>query len=84
MSVFDRLPKRRDGTEITPWDKDWDNDVRRGIFEPRWNRVRETKKIEIAVPEPVKTGEKVPSGLMLMFVKGGYKKLFERLYGERK
>ena len=85
MSVFDKLPKRKDGTKITPWDDDWVNDVSQGVYDAQWGRVGmdNVENVENVVPEPVKTGEKVDPGLMMMFTKGGYKKLFDRLYGEK-
>jgi hypothetical protein len=82
MSVFDMLPKRKDGTTITPWDDDWVNDVRQGVYDAQWGRVGMDHEVVIKdVPEPVKTGEFVDPGLMLMFVEGGYRDLFKRIYG---
>ena len=80
MTVIDRLPKRKDGTKVTPWDDDWDNDVSRGIYEPRWGRVVEVKKAKVTIPDPIKTGELMPKEVMMMFTKGAYKELFDRLY----
>lgn len=74
--MTDLLPQRKDGTRITPWDNDWTNNVRRGIYEAQWGIAQrgqpeadEAKPIKI-VPEPVKTGEKLDPGFVLMFVKG--------------
>lgn len=83
MSVFDCLPVRKDGTKVTPWDDDWTNDVSRGIFEPQWSREKIEVKRVWNYPDAIKTGEKVDPGLMMMFTKGAYKKLFDRLYGEK-
>ena len=75
--MIDFLPKRKDGTKITPWDNDWTNDVRQGIYEPRWGVAQrgrtedEAKPFKIDVPKPVKTGEIVDPGFVSMFIKGG-------------
>ena len=82
MTVFDNLPKRKNGTKITPWDKDWTNNVRQGVYDATWGRVGidAPGKATFSVPEPIKTGEKVPGGLMMMFQTDGYKKHFAKLY----
>ena len=80
MSLFDRLPQRKDGTKITPWDDDWTNDPS-GVYEPRWGREKVVVEKVWNFKDAEVTGEMVDPGLMLMFTKGGYKELFGRLYG---
>lgn len=94
MSVFDQLPKRKDGTTVTPFDDDWKHYTNIGrihqkddghqiIFEPRlWRDDEEAKPRVWVFNDAEKTGEKVPGDLMLMFCKGGYKKHFDKLYSQ--
>lgn len=83
MSVFDKLPRRSDGTQILPWDDDWENNVRQGVYDARWGRVgMEVGRKVVDIPPAIETGEIVDPGMVLQFVKGGYRELFKRIYGE--
>lgn len=93
-SVFDMLPTREDGTTITPWDPEWEKITNIGnvhrkdddhliLYEAHWSKSRDKVEKVWDFKEAIKTGEKVDAGLMLMYVKGGYRELFDRIYGPR-
>lgn len=93
MSVFDQLPKRPDGTTITPWDPEWAKVTNVGrvhrrddehliLYEPRWSKVHEPVKRVWNFKPPEQTGELVDSGLTRMLQEDGYKKHFAELYAE--
>jgi len=91
LSVFDSLPRREDGTTITPWDDDWSQVTNIGrvhstdddhliLYEPQWSKTNEKHEKVWDFAPAIPTGEFVDPGLMLMFVKDGYKELFDRIY----
>lgn len=93
LSVFDMLPKREDGTTITPWDKEWATVTNIGnvhrkddnhliLYEPRWSNIPDVKERVWNFRPPEQTGEKVPWGVLAMLAKGHFKAHFDKLYAE--
>jgi hypothetical protein len=66
------LPKRKDGTTVSPWDDDHRDyyTVRRGLYIPVADGSHEAPQVEPQVlPEPVKTGELIDPGFVKMFIR---------------
>ena len=80
LSVFDQLPKRNDGTLVTPWDDDWKDYTNIGrvhprgddhqiIYEPKWSQDSIAKERVWDFPPAIKTGEFVDPAFVAMFSK---------------